>query len=85
MWDNGDQDAICKLPPNGLVKTSEESLEYSQLMGDINTYVSEMTFGFIMGDIPLSDWDSYVQTIKDMNIDRAIAITQATYDRYLAR
>ena len=26
-----------------------------------------------------------VQTIKDMNIDRAIAITQATYDRYLAR
>ena len=85
LWDTGDQDAICKLPPNGLVKTSEESLEYSQLMGDINTYVSEMTFGFIMGDIPLSDWDSYVQTIKDMNIDRAIAITQATYDRYLAR
>lgn len=85
LWDSGNVSYDCVLPPQGLVKTAEESLEFSQIMSDVNTYVSEMTFGFIMGDKPISEWDSYIKTLKDMDIDKAIAITQATYDRYLAR
>jgi len=32
-----------------------------------------------------NDWDTFVATIKGMNIDRAVEIQQASYDRYLAR
>jgi putative aldouronate transport system substrate-binding protein len=76
-------DGAYFLPPTTL--TSDEGAEYSQIMGDINTFISEMNVKFIMGDEPFTNYDAFVARIKEMNIDRAIALQQAALDRYNAR
>lgn len=78
------QDASWVMPDN-VSLTPEESKEYNNIMVDIDTYKEEMTLKFIMGQEPLSKFDEYVNTIKGMNIDRAIEIQQAALDRYVAR
>ena len=40
---------------------------------------------FIIGDRDLSEWDTYVQDIKDMGIDVAIEIETACVERYNER
>ena len=41
---------------------------------------------FIIGEKSLdTDWDAYVQTVKDMGIEKAIACKQAAYERYLQK
>jgi putative aldouronate transport system substrate-binding protein len=47
--------------------------------------VDEMTVKFIIGQEPLSRYDGFVQTIKNMGIDRAVEIYQTAVDRYIAR
>lgn len=62
--------------------TNDEGTEYSQIMGDINTFVSEMNIKFILGQEPISKYDDFVNKIKSMNIDRAIKLKQVALDRY---
>ena len=38
-----------------------------------------------MGLRDLNEFDSYVESLKGLNIDRALEIEQAAYERYLAR
>ncbi len=78
------QDADWLMPDN-LSFTSEESRELSTIMTDINTFVEEKTATFITGQTPLSEYDSYVEHIKKLNIDRAVEIYQAALDRYQQR
>lgn len=78
------QDASWVMPDN-ISLTTEESKELNSIMTDINTYRDEMTLKFIMGQVPLSEFDNYVAKIKSMNIDRAIEIEQAALTRYLNR
>ena len=40
---------------------------------------------FILGTEPLENFPEFVENIRNMNIERAIEIRQAEYDRYLAR
>ncbi|KAA8753419.1 MULTISPECIES: extracellular solute-binding protein [Paenibacillus] len=61
----------------------EASVE-SMAMPDITTYVEEMNFKFISGDASLDQFDSYIETLKKMNIEQVIAGRQAQYDRYKA-
>lgn len=75
-----------ELPEVFMSMPVDESAEYSAIIGDIKTYASECTVKFITGEMSVeADWDSFVATIKGMNIDRAIEIQQNSYDRYLAR
>lgn len=82
LWDT--QDSSWLIPDN-ISYTPEESTEFNTIMTEINTYRDEMTLKFIMGQVPLSEFDDFVNTIKGMNIDRAIEIQQAALDRYFAR
>lgn len=77
-------DAKIKLMPS-LSMTAEETEEFNTIMTDISTYVSEMKLRFIMGTKSIDDFDKFVEDIKSMNIERAIEIKQAAYDRYLTR
>ena len=70
---------------SGVSLTTEEGNEYSAIFGDIQTFMDESIVAFIVGNKPLSEWDSYVQQIKDMNIDRCVEIYQQALDRYEAR
>ena len=56
-------------------------------MADIETYVGEYAAKVIAGMTPLNDdtWNDYLSTMEQMNIDRVTELTQAAYDRYLAR
>ena len=73
------------LPP--LTPTQEESRELAIIMNEINTYSEEMITKFILGTETLNDaaWNNYVNTIKKLNIDRALAIQNAALDRYYKR
>lgn len=69
----------------GLSFTEEENNVISQKLNDIKTYVDEALVNFIIGKKPMSEWDSYVQQVKNMGIDEIIEIYQNAYERWLAR
>lgn len=71
------------MPPT--TKTAEEGRRHGAIMSEVSTYVDEMFLKFFMGIEPLSKFDEYVDQIKRMGIDEAIAIEQAALDRYLSR
>lgn len=81
--DDPHSDDSMILPPIQL--TQEQNSERAKIMNEVNTYVDEMVLKFITGTAPLSDWDSYVQQVQSMNLDRALEITQAAYDAYLQK
>ena len=68
--------------PLNLTMTADEGAEYSNIMSDINTLVTEMTAKFIMGVEPLEKYDEFVSLLKSMDIERAMEIKQASLDRY---
>ena len=35
---------------------------------------------FITGEEPLSNWDTYVETLKQLNVDELIQLHQDVYD-----
>lgn len=62
--------------------TKRESEELDSLSDDIDKYVGESGDKLISGDMPLSDWNKYVEKIKRMELDDYVEIKQAAYDRY---
>ena len=74
---------IKDMPPQTM--TNEEVQEYNSIMTDIQTYLDEFKLKFILGTESLENFPQFVENIKNMNIDRAIEIRQAEYNRYLAR
>lgn len=77
-------DAEDRAIPN-ISMTEDESTEVSSIMNPITTYTSESLYKFIMGVEPMSNYETFVEKIKSMNIDRAIEIYQAAVDRYNKR
>lgn len=71
------------IPP--ITPTAEESWEQSQIMYDINTYRDEYTIKFIFGMIDFSEWDTYVETIYKMGLDKVLEIQNNALVRYYAR
>ena len=71
------------LPP--VTPTSEESREFASIMNEVNTYRDEMTLKFILGTAELSEFDTYVENLKKMGLDRALEIQNAALERYNAR
>lgn len=70
--------------PN-ITPTQEESKELATITNELNTYVDEMTLKFIFGTESFDKWDHYIQTLKDMRLDRALEIENAALARYEAR
>ena len=71
------------LPP--VTPTSEESREFASIMNEVNTYRDEMTLKFILGTAELSEFDTYVENLKKMGLDRALEIQNAALERYNTR
>jgi putative aldouronate transport system substrate-binding protein len=71
------------VPP--LTPTAEESAEYASIMNEINTYSNEMLTRFVLGTENLSNWDTYVRTINNMRLPRALEIQNAALARYSRR
>ena len=65
--------------------TSDESSEYTNIMLDINKYVDEKRAEFIIGTHSFDEWDSFINEINRLNIDKAITINQGALERYNKR
>ncbi|MGE5548929.1 MAG: extracellular solute-binding protein [Bacteroidota bacterium] len=81
IWAKGKTDRT--FPP--VTFSSGESQTISSKLTEINTYVTEMYLKFIMGTVPLSDFDKYVNQVKQMGIEEVTKIHQAALDRFNKR
>lgn len=79
-----DNDAKKYKLPRITISTDSIS-EYSSILSDIKTYRDEMTIKFIKGTEPLDNYETYMQTLKTMGIDRLQEIIQAAVDEYNSR
>lgn len=62
--------------------TRKENEKLESLSDDIEKYVDESYGRFVSGDTPLSNWNKYVNKIKQMGLDDYMKIQQDAYDRY---
>lgn len=70
------------LPP----ATEAESESISGLAGDLSTYIWEMTGKFTVGTADIEEeWDSYVENVKKLEVDKILAVKQAQYDRLMSQ
>ena len=67
--------------------TTDEQEEYATVKSDLDTYMQEMEYSFIMGKAELTDdaWNTYVDTMYEMGLQTVIDLYQAAYDRYAQR
>ena len=72
--------------PSSVTLTQDESTERAALYADISTIVKEQTAQFISGALDIeSNWDAYISALEASGMERAIEITQAANNGYLAR
>ncbi len=72
--------------PTRLSFTAAESDEYASTIGDIETRADEQIVRFVIGELNFdSDWDAFVQELKDMGLERCVELKQAALDRYYER
>ena len=65
--------------------TIEETNELANIQSTLTTYADEMYLKFVLGTESLDNFDAYLNTLKDMGIDRVLEIKQNQLDRYNAR
>ncbi|WP_224752603.1 extracellular solute-binding protein [Metabacillus arenae] len=75
-------DPYAEVPIPLLYLTSEEQATVNTIEVDLKSYVEQMEAKFITGVEPLSNWDKYVKTIEDMNIEQYVQVYQDAYDRW---
>lgn len=80
-WATGSKERI--MPP--VLPSSEEAAEMSAILGEVNTYATEMFTKFVMGVEPLDNFETYLANMKSLGVERAIELKQSQLDRYNAR
>jgi len=78
-WSNTD---IMKyfIPP--LTVASKDAEDYSTIRSEVNTYINENFVLFVTGERSIDEFDNYINTLKNMKIERMIEIYQEAFDRY---
>ena len=71
--------------PSTLTMTTEEADEYNSMAGDIITYAQENFLRYIIGDVPVSELSTFVETCREMGLEKCLEIKQASLDRYYER
>jgi putative aldouronate transport system substrate-binding protein len=64
--------------------TSDESATDDLVSPDMDTYRKETVSKFIIGQIPLTQFDAYVAKVKSLGSDKMTAVRQNQWDRYQA-
>jgi len=64
-----------------VVQTKEEIAVEKEVGTDLATYRDEMMYKFIQGQVPLSEFDNFVATLKKLGLDRLVQTMQQRYDR----
>jgi putative aldouronate transport system substrate-binding protein len=82
-WDSVDCDYAWKWP-TAVELTEDQQNQFATIFSDLSTLIVENYSLFITGQKPISDWDSYVTNCKAHGLDKAIAIYQAAYDKWVS-
>ena len=72
-------------PTLWLPLNKEEDNEATTLKQDIGTYVEENISKMLVGQLPMSYWDTYVKDVKDAGADRLVEIYSQAYDRVMGK
>lgn len=83
-WLNENYDA-AGLYPKGAHLDSEQSEELDQYRSNLVTYIAENFSSFVDGSKPMSEFDSYLDTLYDIGLQEVIDIYQEAYVDYLNR
>ena len=65
--------------------TAEESDAYNNANAELETYVAEMTLKFIVGEVPLTEFETFRETLDGMGLQTCIDAKQSALDRYNSR
>jgi len=68
----------------GLLYNDEEQEVITDFYSEIITYVEECWAAFVTGRMDIHNdavWNEYLSTLKKMNLEECIAVTQRCYDR----
>lgn len=71
--------------PQTMSYSYEESSILTLVLYSIETYVYQSSVNFIMGLEPLSNFDTFLQTLENMGIEEVIQLNQNALNRYLSR
>ena len=75
----------ARAPFPNVYSTEEEVSTISMYLTDLTTYVDERAVAFICGYASIEDeFDSYIETLKGMQVEEFIKVKQAQYDRFAA-
>ena len=68
-------------PASWIAFNTEEQNVRADVGLAIDTYAQMMISKFLIGQEPLSNWDAFVKTIKEMGVDDLLSVYQSAYDR----
>ena len=79
---------IDKAPKEVIMNINYNQEEFDQITDirtTLMTYVDESLTRFIVGDLPLSQWDNYVKELENMGLKEYLEISQTAYNRMMGR
>ncbi|MDR0387447.1 MAG: extracellular solute-binding protein [Treponema sp.] len=68
-------------PFPSIMLADENQAIVDRIQPDIDTYVNETLLKFLIGEIPLTEWDNYVRTVNSMGLEQLGRVRQWQYDR----
>jgi putative aldouronate transport system substrate-binding protein len=71
------------MPP--VTPNQDESRQFAKVMTEVNTRYDEVFAQVLTGAQPIETWDTFVEELKQIGIDDAVAVQQAALDRYNKR
>jgi putative aldouronate transport system substrate-binding protein len=71
------------MPP--VTPNQDESRQFAKIMTEVNTRYDEVFAQVLTGAQPIEAWDGFVEELKQIGIDDAVAVQQAALDRYNKR
>ena len=71
------------LPP--FFRDNDVNEEFTTIMADVRTYLSESRDQFILGIKSLNDFDAYIEQARKLGYDRALEIQQDALNEYLKK
>ena len=78
VW-NEATDGLYNMPRFGMSMTTEETNEYNAIYTDIDTYTKENIVRFIVGDKSFDEYDAFVDTLKQMGIEKCVELIAGLY------
>ena len=70
---------------SNLTLTEEENEIYNMYMTDILTYTQEQCVRYMTGQESFDTFDSFIEQIRSMNVEKVMEVYQNALDRYNAR